>query len=185
MRKKLRILFVDDDPAWLNALKRSIRRSNPGWEVEFAADGTEALSVMAAKPCDVIVSDLNMPGMRGDSLLNQIAETYPETLRFLLSGADASECSSGTSMLAMEFIPKETAADELLFRIARGVTLRRFMRGRVVDRLTDAVAKLGDLPNLTMKLINAEQSGGPLCIEVTCPDLGLEFRTSTGNSVPV
>lgn len=185
MKKKLRILFVDDDPAWLNALKRSIRRSNPGWDVEFASNGTEALSIMATNPCDVIVSDLNMPGMRGDSLLDQISDTYPETLRFLLSGADASECSGRSSMLAMEFIPKETAAEELLFRIARGVTLRRFMRGRVVDRLADAVAKLGDLPNLTMKLINAEKSGGQPCIEVTCPDLGLEFRTSPGKSVPV
>ncbi|MCA9047335.1 MAG: response regulator [Planctomycetaceae bacterium] len=180
MPETLRVLFVDDDESWLNALRRTLRRSNPGWEVEFAADGYAALRLIEDNPFDVVVSDLNMPGLRGDSLLDQIAEAHPETLRFMLSGGDAAEAhGSGNHILAMEFINKDTTAQDLLFRIARGVTLRRFMRGRVVDRLADAVARLGDLPNMTMKIINpAHGSAEALpCIEISCPDLGLEFRT--------
>ncbi|MCA9084390.1 MAG: response regulator [Planctomycetaceae bacterium] len=181
MSEILRVLFVDDDPAWLSALRRTLRRSNPGWDVSFADNGYEALELFRVNPFDVVVSDLNMPGLRGDSLLDQIAETHPETLRFMLSGADASHAqSSSNHILAMEFIGKDTTAQDLLFRIARGVTLRRFMRGRVVDRLADAVSRLGELPNMTMKIVNPPRNAGPdvlPCIEISCPDLGLEFRT--------
>ncbi|MFK7818673.1 MAG: response regulator [Planctomycetaceae bacterium] len=177
MNKKLRVLFVDDDPAWLNCLKRSIRQNNTGWAVDYCPGGDEALAMMKGESFDVIVSDLNMPGLRGDKLLDRIATEYPKTLRFLLSGADASECSGDASSKAMEFIPKETAADDLIFRIARGVTLRRFMRGRVVDRLAEAISNLGDLPDLTMNIVNSVNEKSARHIEISCPHLGLEFRT--------
>jgi DNA-binding NarL/FixJ family response regulator len=179
MRKTLRILFVDDDPGWLNSLKRRIRRSSPGWDVSFAEDGQTALNMMETQACDVVVTDLNMPGIRGDSLLTQIAEKYPETLRFILSASDASECKANSGMVAMEFIPKEMAASDLLFRIASGVAMRRFMRGRIVDRLADVVKRMRELPNLTMQIINPNATNKlefP-CVEISCPDLGLEFRT--------
>lgn len=179
MQKSLHILFVDDDPGWLNSLRRRIRRSNPGWDVSYAQDGQTALDMMAVKACDVIVSDLNMPGIRGDSLLQQIAETYPETLRFMLSGSDPTECDAASGKLAMNFIPKESAASDLLFRIASGVSLRRFMKARIVDRLSDAVRQMGELPNLTMHIVNpnATNKAAFPCFEISCPDLGLEFRT--------
>lgn len=181
MAENLRVLFVDDDPSWLSALRRSLRRSNPGWEVHFADDGFAALDMVNAQPFDVVVSDLNMPGLRGDSLLDQIAVSHPETLRFILSGSDASDArSGGNHILAMEFIDKGTTAEDLLFRIARGVTLRRFMRGRVVNRIADAVSRLGELPNMTMRIVNptVEDPEGTLpCIEISCPELGLEFRS--------
>jgi hypothetical protein len=123
-----------------------------------------------------------MPGMRGDSLLDLIADSYPETLRFLFSGADASEFDGNSNLLTTEFIPKATATEELMFRIARGVQLRRFMRARVVDRLADAVVQMGDLPNFTMNLINSSTEGASPCIEILCPDLGLEFRTMFNNA---
>ena len=181
MADTLRVMFVDDDPAWLSALRRTLKRSNPGWEVSFASDGYTALEMFNAESFDVVVSDLNMPGLRGDSLLDQIAESHPETLRFMLSGSDATDArSTGNHIMAMEFIGKDTSAQDLLFRIARGVTLRRFMRGRVVDRLADAVSRLGDLPNMTMRIVNPARTASPdatPCIEISCPDLGLEFRT--------
>ena len=179
MKDSLRVLFVDDDPGWLNAIRRSLKRSCPAWDVSFADDGFKALELISEKPFDVVVSDLNMPGLRGDSLLNQISESHPETLRFMLSGADTQKCSNNGRALAMEFISKDTDPQDLMYRIARGVTLRRFMRGRVVDRLADAVLRLGDLPNLTMHLVNPDKSDktSAPCIQLSCPELGLEFRT--------
>jgi DNA-binding NtrC family response regulator len=179
MKESLRVLFVDDDPSWLNALRRSLRRTCPDWQVCFASDGFKALELLESESFDVIVSDLNMPGLRGDSLLNQISEKHPETIRFILSGSSSSECKSTGQSLAMEFISKDTDPQDLMYRIARGVSLRRFMRSRVVDRLADVILRMGDLPNLTMKLINpsASDKATAPCIELSCPDLGLEFRT--------
>ncbi|MEZ6042002.1 MAG: response regulator [Planctomycetaceae bacterium] len=181
MTDVLRVLFVDDDPAWLNAIRRIVRRSNPQWDVHYIEDGFAALELIDRLGFDVIVSDLNMPGLRGDSLLTQVAEAHPEILRFMLSGATQADCGQSEHILAMEFIDKDAPASDLLFRIARGVSLRRFMKGQIVDRLATAVSSLGDLPNMVIKVINPK-SNSPATqrapfLEIACPDLGLEFRT--------
>ncbi len=179
MNESLRVLFVDDNQSWLNALRRSLRRTCPDWNVSFAVDGFTALKLFETEAFDVIVSDLSMPGLRGDSLLHQISEKYPETIRFMLSGMTEVECKTSGRNLAMEFISKDIDPQDLMYRIARGVSLRWFMRRRVVDRLADVILRLGSLPNLTMKVVNPKtgSSSSVPCIELSCPELGLEFRT--------
>ncbi|MEZ6060792.1 MAG: response regulator [Planctomycetaceae bacterium] len=179
MNDLLRILFIDDDPAWLNALRRSTHRSRPEWELRFASSGQQALELMDREAVDVVVTDLNMPGLRGDALLSRIAEDHPDTLRFMLSGAGDGERELGSQRHAMEFIPKGISANELLSRVERGVALRRFMRSRVVDRLAETVGRLGDVPDFTMKIVSLadrSESAGR-CVEISCPELGLEFRS--------
>lgn len=181
MTETLRVLFVDDDPAWLNAIRRIIKRSNPGWNVDYVDNGLAALQMIETRHFDVVVSDLNMPGLRGDSLLSQIAASHPEVLRFILSAAPPTDCCHTTNSPAMEFIDKESSAADLLFRIASGVSLRRFMNGQVVSRLVRAVSSLGELPNMTIRINSGESpvagSASQSFIEISCPDLGLEFRT--------
>ncbi|MEZ5595163.1 MAG: EAL domain-containing protein [Pseudomonadales bacterium] len=85
-----RVLLVDDQNSILSALKRVLRPD--GYEVFTAASGEEALSVMAAQPIDVVLSDYNMPGITGVDLLLQIAREYPRVGRLMLSGqADLSQ----------------------------------------------------------------------------------------------
>lgn len=181
MTETLRVLFVDDDPAWLNAIRRIIKRSNPGWDVEYVDHGLAALQMIETHNFDVVVSDLNMPGLRGDSLLSQIAASHPEILRFILSAATPTDCCDTKNAPTMEFIDKESSAADLLFRIASGVSLRRFMKGQVVNKLVRAVASLGELPNMTIRINSPESlaagSASKSFIEISCPDLGLEFRT--------
>jgi len=79
-----KVLLVDDEPNLLSALRRSLRREP--YEILSAASGEEALSILASTEVDVVVSDQNMPGMSGTELLTRIHETYPETVRFMLTG---------------------------------------------------------------------------------------------------
>ena len=58
---KRRILFVDDDPLVLEALRRMLRSMRHEWEMAFAPGGPEALEAMGEAPFDVIVSDMRMP----------------------------------------------------------------------------------------------------------------------------
>jgi two-component system response regulator AtoC len=71
-----RILIVEDDAALRDLLEEELRES--GLEVETASGGHEALSILTARRCDVVVSDLVMPGMRGDELLAAIRDVDPE-----------------------------------------------------------------------------------------------------------
>ncbi|HEY2174076.1 MAG TPA: response regulator, partial [Mycobacteriales bacterium] len=59
----MRILVVDDDRPVRESLRRSLTFN--GYDVELAADGFEALRVVAANRPDAMVLDVMMPGMDG------------------------------------------------------------------------------------------------------------------------
>jgi CheY-like chemotaxis protein len=79
-----RLLLVDDEPNILTALRRLLRRE--GYAILTAADGAEALELLAHEPVQVIVSDQRMPGMSGTELLRRVKQLYPRTVRIALSG---------------------------------------------------------------------------------------------------
>ena len=60
---KKRILFVDDEVNVLQGLRRMLNPMRHEWEMVFVESGQEALAMLAQAPCDVIVSDMRMPGM--------------------------------------------------------------------------------------------------------------------------
>jgi signal transduction histidine kinase len=84
------VLFVDDDPHILAALKRCLRREP--FQCRFAGGGTEALEMLSRQPSDIVVSDMRMPEMTGVELLERVAMQYPQTIRLVLSAwADSNE----------------------------------------------------------------------------------------------
>src|ERR1035441_1462707 len=87
-----RILFVDDEPQFLEGLQRLLRPQRDEWELAFAPNGKTALALMEASPFDVVVSDMRMPGMDGAALLARVLETRPEVVRIILS--DQTELST-------------------------------------------------------------------------------------------
>lgn len=80
-----RILLVDDNPFICRAVSRNLKRIN-GYEVDTAPDGQTALEKLAKRPYGVIVSDQDMPGMRGTELLKIVKGVYPTTTRILATG---------------------------------------------------------------------------------------------------
>lgn len=79
------VLFVDDDPNFLKALKRAFAREE--WRMRFISSGPEALKVFAEEgPFDVVVADQRMPSMTGVELLKTIRRLHPSSVRVILSG---------------------------------------------------------------------------------------------------
>lgn len=79
-----KILCVDDDPNVLSAYQRSLRRR---FEIETALGGEPALALLSCKgPFAVIVADMNMPGMNGIQFLMQAKDSFPDTVRIMLTG---------------------------------------------------------------------------------------------------
>ena len=64
-----RLLIVDDEGLLLKALCETLTEQN--YDVVGAASGREGLQALHAQPCDVLLSDLMMPGMDGIQLLRQ------------------------------------------------------------------------------------------------------------------
>ena len=80
---KARVLFVDDEPNVLNAIRRSLRE----FDVHTAESGAAALRLLKeSEPFSVIVSDCRMPEMDGIELLKRVATVCPASIRVMLTG---------------------------------------------------------------------------------------------------
>ncbi|HET9555320.1 MAG TPA: sigma-54 dependent transcriptional regulator, partial [Anaeromyxobacteraceae bacterium] len=71
------VLIVDDERPNLESLEKIFARE--GWRVALAASGAEALEALRRERPAVVVTDLMMPGMGGDSLLRAVKAIAPET----------------------------------------------------------------------------------------------------------
>ena len=72
MDKTLRILVVDDSKVMRGVLRKML--GCDGAEVLEACDGKQALEVLGAEPVDCVISDWNMPRMKGIDLLRQVRQ---------------------------------------------------------------------------------------------------------------
>ena len=72
MDKTLRILVVDDSKVMRGVLRKMLGCDET--EVLEAHDGKHALEVLAAEPVDCVISDWNMPRMKGIDLLRQVRQ---------------------------------------------------------------------------------------------------------------
>ena len=88
-RAPISVLLVDDDPALLRAVARALR--DPELEVLTAGSAPEALEVLRRRPIDVLVSDIDMPGVSGLELIAIVRREFPATVRMLLTGAATSD----------------------------------------------------------------------------------------------
>ena len=79
-----RILFVDDEPNVLNAIRRQLGNK---FKLEIAVGPKEGLAAVKEKgPFAVVVSDLRMPLMDGIQFLAKVREMSPDTVRMMLTG---------------------------------------------------------------------------------------------------
>jgi CheY-like chemotaxis protein len=74
-----RILMVEDDAAIRESVAALLRLD--GHHVETVDDGREALSLLAGRSYDVILSDFRMPSMDGDELYRRIEQRWPHVAR--------------------------------------------------------------------------------------------------------
>ncbi len=138
-----RVLFVDDEPNILQGLRRMLRGMRNDWDMAFANGGAEALDMLAAERCDAIVTDMRMPGMDGAELLNQAAERYPATIRFILSGEADREMTCRTIGVSHRFLPKPCDADVLVEALRQSLALKA---GIAAPEFQDTVTALKSLP---------------------------------------
>src|SRR5688572_10338070 len=79
-----RVLVVDDSTEVLDALQRSL---STRFDVATASDVNRALLVLEhSGPFAVVISDQEMPGMKGTELLAEIHRRCPETVGIMLTG---------------------------------------------------------------------------------------------------
>lgn len=78
------ILLVDDEDYMLALLKEIVQML--GYRPVTAASGSQALERLAAHSVDLVITDMNMPGMSGLELLSRVRQAKPQVPVVLISG---------------------------------------------------------------------------------------------------
>ncbi|MCE4554003.1 HD domain-containing phosphohydrolase [Roseateles cellulosilyticus] len=144
------LLFVDDEPSILSALRRLFRPL--GHRVLMAESGSAALEILAQEDVDLVLSDMRMPGMDGAQLLAAVRERHPEIARLLLTGyADIGSTIAAINLGEIQrYIPKPWDDQELLLAVREGLERRRLEREN--EALHQRVAE----QNMQLQTANAE-----------------------------
>ena len=74
-----RVLVVDDEEDMLWMLQRNLNKGMQDVEILAAKSGEEALAILSDKNVNLVITDINMPGMNGLDLLIEINNRYPQT----------------------------------------------------------------------------------------------------------
>lgn len=162
----MRVLFVDDEPNILSGLRRILRGQRNEWDMSFVESGQLAIDTFDENPCDVIVSDMKMPGMNGAELLSQIQQKYPATIRIALSGETDSNMIYRCVQHAHQYLAKPCDAEALVSAVQRAFTLRELVHD---DKLEEIVADMTSLPSMPehyQKIMEEMQSDDPSLQEV-------------------
>jgi HD-like signal output (HDOD) protein len=81
---KRKILFVDGENRVLKELMAGLAERPHAWDLLYARNGREALSLLDRSPCDAIVTDLRLADMSGDQLLGLMTKQFPQAHRIVL-----------------------------------------------------------------------------------------------------
>lgn len=82
----MRVLAVDDDPLILKALNRTFCVRWPEWEIVAVTSGELAVGWLTRSTFDLVLTDMQMPGMDGSLVLKMARELQPSAIRVVLSG---------------------------------------------------------------------------------------------------
>ena len=127
----MKILIIEDEEPIRNILRDLLEMS--GYEVSVAADGASGLRLVDAG-ADLVLCDLNMPGMSGFAVLEQLRQkpgcaTVP--FIFLTAQADRATHRQGMALGADDYVTKPFTAEEILGAIKGRLGRHRSLQERV------------------------------------------------------
>ncbi len=158
-----RVLFVDDEVDVLDSLRDALRRYRRVWKMRFVTAPDLALAALESEPADVIVSDIQMPGMDGAELLALVQERYPPTIRIVLSGYANTELITRAATVAHRILAKPCSVEDLALVIERTCALHELTTKAEQFRAVASSATLPSCPGLYTEItrVLAQPGSGP------------------------
>src|SRR5438270_802762 len=133
LSRKLHILVVDDDACVRETL--ALVLITAGYATSTARDGLDALAQFKTNPPDILLCDLEIPGMSGFKLLSVVRRRFPKITVIAMSGM-CEEDAVPDEVLADAFYPKGRSHPERLFNILADAICTS--RSRINDHIRDS-----------------------------------------------
>jgi two-component system response regulator PilR (NtrC family) len=122
-----RILIIDDEPSMLEFLEIMLRKE--GYAVSAAKSGAEAVARLGQEPFDLVVSDIQMPGVSGLEVLRRAKEVAPEAAVIMITAfASAETAVEAMKEGAYDYITKPFKVDEIKLVIKNAIERRNLSR---------------------------------------------------------
>ena len=119
------ILIVDDNPQNLQVLGNLLQKEK--YEIEFAVNGEATLDWLINRQFDLILLDINMPGMNGFEVCKRIRsdkKMYDVPIIFLSAESERESILKGFEVGAQDFVIKPFDSRELLARVKTQLDLK-------------------------------------------------------------
>lgn len=145
---KPRLLILDEDRIILQSLSQFLRRE--GYDVKTSDDPQQAVSMIEAGPIDLLLADINMPGLKPADFLRDLRKRFPHLVTIVITGYGSIEGAvEATKLGAFDYLTKPIVDDEIRIVVEKAArqqsllfenqTLRqqldlRFGLGNVVGR---------------------------------------------------
>lgn len=110
------VLIVEDDKDLREVLQKTL--NDQGYLVRVASDGTQALQMIQKVEPDLLLLDLGLPTVKGDTVCREVKKNYPEIPIIILTGRDTTDdVVLGLNLGADDYVTKPFETEELLARI--------------------------------------------------------------------
>ena len=131
----MRILVVEDEKTLCESIAKGLRLD--GYEVDMVFDGEEAMDIISLENYDLIILDLNLPGMDGMDILRNMRGNDNETNVLILSArVGLNDKIAGLDSGANDYLCKPFHFEELEARV-RSLTRRRTVQNNIVIECGD------------------------------------------------
>ena len=174
----MNILLVDDHAIVRDGLKRLLEAATEAVLFE-AVDGQEALAQVAARRIDLVILDLNLPGLGGLELLRRLIETGKVKVLVLSMHAEPLYAARALDAGAAGYVSKNASPDELLAAVQRVGAGGRYVENEIAQALAFQVgapgASLGQLTAREMEIMRLLALGRGLADIAEA--LGVRYKT--------
>ena len=155
------ILVVDDNPTNLAVISQALRTE--GWQVRIAVDGEDALNKVAQNPPELILLDVQMPGIDGFEVCKRVKAdkaTSDIPIIFMTALSDTDSKVKGLALGAVDYITKPFEQQEAIARVRVHLQLRHLtqtLEQQIHDRTQALSQALEELQHSHLQVIQSEK----------------------------
>jgi DNA-binding NarL/FixJ family response regulator len=174
------ILFVDDDPAFLDALQVRLASLDDHWRMAFSTGGDDAIQQLESEDFSVVVSDIDNRHLDGEAFMEVVRQRAPNTARVIMSTKADTARLHHVADSEHFYLSKGCSLQQFVAAIEEAIELHRFLQCHprelsnqqltevIVDYFTREVMRqkicIDDIPEqirpyITRELLKQAQSG--------------------------